>query len=76
MATHVRKNITLPRALDDRLREVARKRGTSQSRLISHLVETGLAAESGAQDPLLAYIGLLEGPEDLSQTIDKTVYES
>lgn len=76
MATHVRKNITLPRALDDRLREAARKRGTSQSRLISHLVETGLAAEMGSQDPLLAYIGLLEGPEDLSETIDRTVYES
>lgn len=62
------------RGLDDRLREAARRRGTSQSRLISHLVETGLAAEHGEQDPLLAYVGLLDGPADLSATIDKTVY--
>ena len=74
VAAHVRKNITLPRALDERLREAARRRGTSQSRLISHLLETGLAAELGERDPLLAYLGLLEGPEDLSETIDKTVY--
>lgn len=74
VATHVRKNITLPRALDERLRAAARRRGTSQSRLISHLVETGLAAEAGEQDPLLAYLGLIDGPAHLSETVDKTVY--
>ena len=74
VATHIRKNITLPRALDERLRAAARRRGTSQSRLISHLVETGLAAEAGEQDPLLAYLGLIDGPADLSETVDKTVY--
>ena len=42
MATHVRKNITLPRSLDERIRKTARKRGTTQSGLIVHLVETGL----------------------------------
>jgi hypothetical protein len=74
VATHIRKNITIPRALDERLRAAALRRGTSQSRLISHLVETGLAAELGEQDPLLGYIGLLDGPADLSETVDKTVY--
>ncbi len=74
VATHIRKNITLPRALDERVRAVAHRRGTSQSRLIAHLVETGLAAELGEGDPLLAYLGLIEGPSDLSETVDQTVY--
>jgi len=74
VATHVRKNITLPRSLDDRIRSAARRRGTSQSRLIAHLVEVGLAAELGEADPLLAYLGLIEGPADLSETVDSTVY--
>jgi len=74
VATHVRKNITLPQSLDERLRSAARRRGTSQSRLIAHLVEVGLAAELGEADPLLAYLGLIDGPADLSETVDKTVY--
>jgi hypothetical protein len=74
VATHVRKNITLPRSLDERLRAAAERRGTSQSRLIAHLVETGLAAELGEGDPLLSYLGLFDGPADLSETVDKTVY--
>lgn len=74
MATHVRKNITLPQSLDERLRSAAQRRGTSQSRLIAHLVEVGLAAELGEADPLLAYLGLIDGPADLSETVDKTVY--
>jgi hypothetical protein len=74
VGTHIRKNITLPRSLDERLRAAARRRGTSQSRLIAHLVETGLAAELGERDPLLAYLGLIDGPADLSETVDKTVY--
>ncbi len=74
MATHVRKNITLPRSLDDRLRKVARKRGTTQSGLIVHLVETGLAAEASQVDRLLSFVGVIQGPPDLSETIDETVY--
>lgn len=74
VATHIRKNITLPRSLDERLREAANRRGTSQSRLIAHLIETGLAAELGEGDPLLAYLGLIAGPEDLSETADQAVY--
>jgi metal-responsive CopG/Arc/MetJ family transcriptional regulator len=75
MATHVRKNITLPRSLDERLRKVAQRRGTSQSGLIVHLVETGLAAEESQVDRLLRYAGVIQGgPPDLSETIDQTMY--
>lgn len=74
MATHVRKNITLPRSLDERLRKAARKRGTTQSGLIVHLVETGLAAEAGQIDRLRNFVGVIQGPSDLSETIDETVY--
>ncbi len=74
MATHVRKNITLPRSLDERLRKAARKRGTTQSGLIAHLVETGLAAEASQIDRMRSFVGIIQGPPDLSETIDKTVY--
>src|SRR5439155_25196276 len=74
MSTHVRKNITLPRSLDERLRTAARKRGTTQSGLIVQLVETGLAAEASQVDRLLSFVGVIQGPPDLSETIDETVY--
>lgn len=75
MATHVRKNITLPRSLDERIRKTARKRGTTQSGLIVQLVEAGLAAEARQVDRILAFAGAIEGgPPDLSETIDETVY--
>jgi hypothetical protein len=38
------------------------------------LVALGLATESGEGDPLLKYLGSIEGPADLSATVDKTVY--
>ncbi len=74
MRPYVRKNITLPAALDRRLRNLAKSRGASQSGLIVHLVAVGLATESGDGDPLLRYLGAIEGPADLSATVDKTVY--
>jgi hypothetical protein len=74
MATHVRKNITLPRSLDERIRKTALKRGTTQSGLIVDLVEKGLAAEADQVDRVLAFAGVLHGPPDLSETIDETVY--
>jgi hypothetical protein len=74
MATYVRKNITLPRALDEKLRTAARKRGTSQSGLIVRLVEAGLAAEASQVDRLRGFLGVVDGPADLSETIDDTVY--
>ena len=71
---YVRKNITVPAALDARLRKLAKSRGASQSGLIVHLVALGLAAQSGAGDPLLRYLGSIEGPANLSETVDRTVY--
>jgi hypothetical protein len=75
MATHIRKNIILPAALDAELRKVAKARGASQSRLIAHWVRLGLASEDGGGDPLLRYLGAIDGPTDLSETVDTTVYE-
>ena len=74
MGHFVRKNITLPAAMDARLRKLARDRGSSQSGLIVQLVNIGLAAQSAEGDPLLRYLGSIEGPADLSETVDKTVY--
>jgi hypothetical protein len=76
MRHYVRKNITLPATMDARLRRLAKARGASQSGLIVHLVALGLATESGEGDPLLRYIGSIEGPADLSATVDKTVYRT
>ena len=73
---YVRKNITVPAALDARLRKLAKSRGDSQSGLIVHLVALGLAAQSAEGDPLLRYLGSIEGPADLSETVDKTVYRA
>ena len=74
MPTHVRKNVMFPSGLDAEVRRVAKERGTSQSGLIAHLVRLGLAVEDSDQDPLLRYLGSLDGPADLSETVDSTVY--
>src|SRR2546428_14142864 len=65
MRRYIRKNITLPAAMDARLRKPAKARGASQSGMIVHLVALGLAAESGDSDPLLRYLGPIAGPRDL-----------
>jgi hypothetical protein len=72
--THVRKNIVLPVDLDGEIRRRAAARGSTQSGLIVHLVRVGLAAEDGDGDPLLRYLGSIEGPADLASTVDETVY--
>ena len=74
MATVVRKNITVPVELEARSRVLAKRRGASQSGLIVHLVLVGLPTESGGGDPLLRYLGSIEGPADLAGTVDATVY--
>lgn len=66
--------MTLPASLDAELRELAGKRGASQSGLIAHLLRLGLASEDPGGDPLLRYLGSLDGPVDLSETVDATVY--
>ena len=74
MVTHIRKNVTLPKTLDAELRKLAKQRGATQSGLIAHLVRIGLASEAAGGDPLLRYLGSLDGPADLSTTVDATVY--
>src|SRR5258708_5459211 len=74
MATHVRKNITLPRSLDERLRKAARKRGTTQSGLIGQLVETGLAAGAAQIGRMGSFVGVVDGPRALSATMSGTLY--
>lgn len=64
----------LPGRLDAELRRLAAARGTSQSGLITHLLCVGMAAESAEGDSLLRYVGVIEGPSDLSETVDETVY--
>jgi len=64
----------LPEKLDRELRQLARQRGGSQSGLIAHLISLGLSVENGHGDPLLRYLGSIAGPENLSETVDKTVY--
>jgi hypothetical protein len=40
-----------------------------------HLVEAGLAAEESQVDRLLRFAGIIkDGPPDLSETVDETVY--
>jgi len=74
MRRFIRKNITVRAAMDARLRKLAKIRGASQSGLIVHLVAVGLATQLGEGDPLLCYLGAIEGPADLSATVDRTVY--
>ncbi|MFN2569698.1 MAG: hypothetical protein ABR564_08890 [Candidatus Dormibacteria bacterium] len=74
MPTLIRKNIVIPERLDAELRKLATERGATQSGLIAHLVCLGMAAESAGGDPLLRYLGVIEGPADLSATVDETVY--
>lgn len=73
MTGNVRRNVTLPVELDTELRKLARQRGVSLSGLIAHLVRLGLANETAGGDPLLRYLGSLDGPSDLSATVDDTV---
>ena len=40
---------------------------------MAHLMEVALAAEANPDDAVLGYLGLLDGPIDLSETVDKTI---
>jgi metal-responsive CopG/Arc/MetJ family transcriptional regulator len=73
MTTHVRKNITLPSELDAEVGELAKRQGGSQSGVIAHLLRLSLATETAHDDPLLAYVGSLDGPVDLSESVDRVV---
>jgi len=65
----------LPAELDREVERLAAERGSSKSGLITRLIRLGIAAQSGEGDPLLRYLGSLDGPPDLSETVDETVYQ-
>ena len=74
MASYVRKNITMSRKMDARIRKLAKERGESQSSLIERLVRLGISAESDARISLLRYIGVAEGRPGLSRSVNDVAY--
>ena len=59
----VRKTISLPRAVAERLEQEAKRRKTSVSALVAELVEQ--------QPQRLPYAGLIEDDEDLSDKVEE-----
>jgi Ribbon-helix-helix protein, copG family len=66
----VRKQILVPAALDKKIRQLAQRRGMSQSALIVAAVEASLGA-SGHIDHPTPFIGVIKGaPPSLSESVD------
>jgi hypothetical protein len=63
--TTVRRTISLPPAVADRLDREARRRGTSFSAVISELAANGPGT--------LPYVGLIDDDEDLSQQVEEVL---
>jgi hypothetical protein len=59
----IRRTISIPNSVDDLIREAAEP-DESYSATVARLVESGARAEG--RRPRLAWIGMGEGPEDLS----------
>jgi hypothetical protein len=59
----VRKTVSLPAAIADRLNKEAKRRRTSVSALVTELVQQ--------QPERLPYAGLIEDDEDLSQKVEE-----
>jgi predicted DNA-binding protein len=84
MAQMIRKHFLLPLPLDERIKLVARQDHKSEAEVIRELLETGLETKHqhtgsvGHALRKLAEIGKeagATGPTDLSQNIDKYLYE-
>ena len=84
MTQMIRKHFLLPLPLDERIKLVARKDRKSEAEVIRELLESGLetkhqhTASIGHALRQLAEIGKeagATGPTDLSQNIDKYLYE-
>jgi hypothetical protein len=69
----VRRTISLPPAVDEKIRKVAEEEG-SYSAAVVRLVEEG-AKRKGKSD-LPDWIGSGEGPADLSENLDKYIREA
>src|ERR671932_654919 len=84
MTQMIRKHFLLPLPLDERIKLVARRDHKSEAEVIRELLETGLQTKQehtgsiGQALRRLAEIGKevgATGPTDLSQNIDKYLYE-
>jgi predicted DNA-binding protein len=79
MTQMIRKHFLLPLPLDERIKLVARQDQKSEAEVIRELIEQGLQATKpsvslGEGLRQLANLGI-KGPSDLSQNIDKYLYE-
>ena len=74
----IQKHISLPAELDQKIRERAKRLQASEERVIRELIEQGLKTSKpmslGEGLRHLANLGI-KGPKDLSQNIDKYLYE-
>jgi predicted DNA-binding protein len=74
----IQKHISLPEELDQQIQERAKLLQASEDRVIKELIEQGLQAAKpmslGESLRQLANLGIT-GPKDLSQNIDKYLYE-
>jgi Ribbon-helix-helix protein, copG family len=52
----------------------ARRQGTSKAALIRQYVAEGIGGQRGAQDPIDALVGIVEGAQDDSASVDTVVY--
>ena len=74
----IQKQISLPEDLDQKIQERAKRLQASEERVIRELIEQGLQTAKpmslGESLRQLANLGI-KGPKDLSQNIDKYLYE-
>ena len=74
----IQKYISLPEELDQKIQERAKLLQESEERVIKELIEQGLKTSRpislGESLRQLANLGI-KGPSDLSQNIDKYLYE-
>jgi len=74
----IQKHISLPEDLDQKIRQRAKLLKESEDRVIRELIEQGLRSSKtmslGEGLRQLATLGI-KGPKDLSQNIDKYLYE-
>lgn len=69
----IRTQISVDKALYDRAKEVARRKGISLAELCRRSLEEAVAQEP-VDKPWMSYCGILEGDPEDSETVDEVVY--
>ncbi len=69
----VRRTISLPTSIDDKIRKIAEEEG-SYSAAVARLVEEGVKRSGKSERP--DWIGSFEGPADLSENLDKYIKQA